>query len=355
MKVLVTGATGLVGANLVRALLADGEEVRVLVRPGSEKRGLSGLSVEAVEGDVLDRPSFRSAAQGCEVVYHAASTFAYWGHSEEALHRTAVEGALHAVEAAREAGVRRVVLTSSSVTLGSSTRAVPLDESRAADDPEASPYDRAKVRQEAAALERARSLGVELVVVCPGVVVGPHDFRLSQSTRIILAYWDDFLGTTWPGGCNIVHAADVARGHILAAERGVPGERYVLCSENWEWSLVHRTIAELSGLPPPRVLAGHTACYLAAAWMEAWASVTGTPPRSTRAQARQVGRFYWYSHKKAAALGYAPRPARAALADAIAWLLVASPHVSRALRARLRPSSEVQRAREAYLRREGAS
>ncbi len=349
MKVLVTGATGLVGSNLVRALLRDGHAVRALVRPTSDRRALAGLNVEEVTGDVLDPTSLNAAARGCEVLYHVASIFSYWGHSAEELHDTAVRGVLHAIDAASLAGLRRVVLTSSSVTLGSSALTVPLDEGSYLEDGASPDYYLSKLAQERAGFAHAAERGVELVAVCPGMVVGPHDYRLSPSNAVILAYWQDALATTWSGGCNLVHAEDVARGHILAAERGVAGERYFLGSENWEWSLIHRTIAELSGVGAPRAHASHTSSYLVAVAMEVASRVTGKPPRTTRAEARTVGRFFWYRHDKAAALGFAPRPVRQALAETIAWLLVQSPHVSRELRQRLHPSLEVMRAREAFL------
>ena len=350
MRVLVTGATGLVGSNLVRELLKDGHEVRALVRTTSDPRALAGLPLEQYVGDVRDPTSVEDAATGCDVIYHVAAIFAYFGHSAAELTQTAVDGTRNAIAAAQRAKARRVVLTSSSVTLGSSTGTVPRDETSAPDeDPSQPDYYRAKLAQERAAFEHAAALGVDLVAVCPGIVVGPHDYRLSPSNAMIPAYWADPIGTTWAGGCNVVHAADVARGHILAAEHGIRGERYFLGSENWEWSLVHRTIAELSGVAPPRVYAAHTAAFLGAAALELASRFTRKPPRSTRAQARAVGRFYWYRHDKAAGLGYRPRPARAALAETIAWLLVQSPHVSRELRMRLHPAPEVMRAREAYL------
>lgn len=349
MRALVTGATGGVGANLVRALGAAGHDVRALVRADSDTRAIDGLPIERVTGDVLDPASLRAAADGCELLFHAAAIFSYWGHDADELRRTAVDGTRHALAAAKDAGVRRVVLTSSTVTLGSRTTTVPIDEDGAPLAGDTPDYFRAKIEQEQVALALADELGVELVIACPSIVVGPHDYRLSPSNGIIVAYWEDLVGTTWPGGINVVHAEDVARGHLLLAERGAPGARYVLGGDNLEWSLVHRTIAELSGLPPPRVMANHTTSYLVSGAMEAFALVTGTRPRSTRAQAQQVGRFYWYSHARAAALGYAPRPARTALAQTIAWMLIKSPHVGRALRARLRPAREVLAAREAYL------
>jgi dihydroflavonol-4-reductase len=172
------------------------------------------------------------------------------------------------------------------------------------------------------------------------MVVGPHDYRLVPSNAVIVRYLEDPFRTTFLGGCNIVHARDVARGHLILAERGERGGRYLLGSENWEWSLIHRTISELCGVPGPFMTATHTSAYLAAAAMELAARFTRKPPASTRAQATMVGRYYWYQHTKAAALGYAPRPARQALAEAIAWH-VSSVHISRDLRRWLRLTRDV--------------
>jgi dihydroflavonol-4-reductase len=341
MRALVTGASGFIGSNLVRELLAQGHEVRALVRPTSDLRGLAGLPVEQVTGDVLDPGSLRAAAEGREVLFHAAAIFAYWGHSDESLRTVSIDGARNAVEAAALTGVRRVVLTSSSVALGSSTRTVPRDETAELPDDEPAPaYFHAKAAQERAALERGRALGVEVVAACPTIVVGPHDYRRVPSTAILLDYLRDPWRATFPGGCNAVHVGDVARGHLLLAERGRPGERYLLGSENLEWSLLHRIVGELSGVGGPLVTVNRTASLLASVAAEAVARLTGGRPLVTRAQARTVGRFYWYSHAKAAALGYRPRPAREALASALAWLLK-SPHMTRELRLRLQPSAEV--------------
>jgi dihydroflavonol-4-reductase len=347
MRVLVTGANGLVGANLVRELLRDGDEVRAFVRPSSDRRALSGLAVETVCGDVLDPDSLASAAQGCEILYHTAAVYAYWGHPADEMTAVAVEGARNAVRAAGRSGARRVVLTSSSVVLGSSTTTVPRDERSQADEPDPPPYFRAKILQEQTAREAAAETGVELVTVCPAVTLGAHDYRLTPSHGVIVGYLNDPFKSTYPGGCNLVGARDVARGHILAARRGGPGERYFLGSENWEWSLVHRTISELCGIPGPLCLSNRTMCYLAAAAAELAARLTGRPPATTRDEAKAVGRFFWYRGEKAATLGYAPRPARAALASTIAWLWD-SPHFTPWLRARLRLADEVRAARDEF-------
>ncbi len=201
-------------------------------------------------------------------------------------------------------------------------------------------YSIAKAKQEKAGFVHAEKLGVELVAVSPTMSVGPHDYRLGPSNAIICAYLNDPFKVTFPGGINIVSVRDVARGHILLAESGRPGWRYVLGSENMEWSSVHRTISELCGVPGPNLHANHTTSYLAATAVEILAALTGKPPLSTRAQAKMVGRYYWYRHNRAAKLGYAPRPAREALADAIGWLLSTS-HIPMTLRGTLTISPEV--------------
>ena len=340
MKALVTGANGLIGANLVRELLATGHTVRAMVRSTSHLQSLAGVTVERVQGDIFDPPSLRQAAQGCDVLFHTAGVFAYWGYSDQELNRIIVEGTRNVVDAAQAAGVQRMVLTSSSVVMGSSTKTVPRDERHEIRDKDAPPYFLAKARQEQAAIAQAQALGLELIAVCPTITVGSHDYHLVPSNAIIVSYLNDPYKATYPGGCNIVHVRDIARGHILAAEKGQPGERYVLGSENWEWSLIHRTISELCGVPGPSMMANHTTAYLTATAMELLSKLTKKAPTSTRAQARTVGRFYWYRHDKIAALGYTPQSARSALAEAIAWL-VTSPHIAPNLRNRLKLSREV--------------
>lgn len=341
MRALVTGASGFVGSNVVRELLAAGYEVRALVRPTSNLRALSGLPIEYATGDVLDSPSVRAAATGCDVLFHTAAVFSYWGHSEQQLFEVSVDGTRTVLDAASAAGVRRVVLTSSSVALGSSTRAVVRDESaQIADDEPAPAYFHAKAAQERSAMDYAKKLGVELIAACPTIVVGAHDYRAVPSTAVILDYLKDALRVTFPGGCNVVHVGDVARGHVLLAQRGEPGQRYVLGSENLQWSLLHRMIGELAGVGGPKVNANRTTSLLTAVASEAISQLTGNRPLVTRAQSSTVGRFYWYSHAKAAALGYQPRPAREALMLALGWLLQ-SPHMTRTLRLGLRPTAEV--------------
>ncbi len=339
-SVLVTGANGFIGCHVVRELLARGERVRALVRPTSDTGPLDGLHLERACGDVLDGAGLREAMSGCELVFHAAAVYAYRGHAPGAIDDVAVQGTLHVLDAARDAGVKRLVLTGSSVIFGSGTATRERDENALGTGVEPVPYFQAKLRQDALAFERGRAAGIEILSVCPTIVLGPLDRRPTPSNGAILQYLNDPTRSTFDGGCNVVSVQDVARGHLLVAERGTPGERYILGSENWPWTLFHHTVSELCGVPGPWAMAGRASSYLAAAAWEAWARLARGGPYYNRTQARTVGRFYWYSHQKAAALGYAPRTARDAMAEAIAWL-VRTPLVPNRLRSQMTLSDEV--------------
>jgi dihydroflavonol-4-reductase len=340
MRALVTGSNGLIGSNIVRVLQNQDHEVRGLVRGTSDLRSLQGLNLELVEGDVLDRDSLETAMQGCDVVFHTAGIFTYWVRDEQNLEAVVLGGTRNALEAAARAGVGRVVLTSSSVTCGSSPRTETRDERDHLRNPDAPSYYEMKARQEREAFELADRLGLDLVAVCPAVTVGGPDYRLLPSNAIIVNYLNDPLSLTFPGGCNVVHVEDVAHGHVVAAEQGERGQKYLLGSENLTWADIHQTIAELCGVRGPTLTTTLTAAYLAASAMELAARWSKKPPASTRAEAKALGRYYWYRSDRAFALGYRPRSSRRALAQAIAWLLD-SPHVSAATRARLHPSVEV--------------
>jgi dihydroflavonol-4-reductase len=343
VKVLVTGATGLVGANVVREAIAAGHEVRAMVRPTSDTRALP-FGIETVEGDVMDRASIARAVAACDGVVHCAARFRYHDVSAAELHDVAVEGTRNVIRAAATVGARRVVVTSSSVTCGYSTTQEVVDEhapSRAGD---REPYVESKIAQERVAFDEGAAAGIDVVVACPTITVGPYDTHLSPSNAIIITFLRDPLRLTYPGGCNVVAVADVARGHLLLLERGIAGTRYLLGSENLTWTELFRAIADRCGVSGPYLRAGHVGAYLAAATAEWIARITGEPPLTTRTQARMVGRYYWYSVARAMELGYAPRPAGVALAEAIAWL-AASEHVSRELRTTMRLSREVYRAR----------
>lgn len=339
MRVLVTGATGIVGSNLVRRLLQESNEVRVLVRPTSDARGLDKLDVERHEGDVLQPSSLDAAFRGCDILYHAAAVFSYSLDAEEQ-EAIAIRGTRNALQAAHRAGVSRIVLTSSSVVLGSSATPTVLDEAAPVEQPVDVAYVTSKARQESAAFDMAAELGLELVAVCPTLVIGSFDYRLGPSTATIVNYLNDPFRSTFLGGCNFVSARDVAAGHVIAAVRGTAGCRYIVGSENLTWRDAHKAISELAGTFGPSIVLNHTAAYLAAAASEAAARLGGRVPPVTRAEAQMSARFYWYSHARIGDLGYCPTPAREAIAEAIAWALHRS-YVTDAVARRLDLSREV--------------
>ncbi len=345
MKALVTGANGLIGANLTRELIHAGYTVSALVRSTSDMRSLQGLSIKTVIGDVLDASSLSAAIQDCDIVFHTAAIFSYWGKKASELEHLAIEGTRNIISAAAESGVSRLVFTSSSVVMGSSNRPLVRNEGHHLDQHDTAAYIISKALQEQYAFEHAEDKGIELIAVSPTMTIGPHGYRLGPSNGIIISYLNDVSRATFPGGCNIVSVDDVARGHIIAAEKGTPGQRYVLGSENLTWDSVHKIISALCGIPGPYWKTNHTVSYLAATMAEISAKLSGEAPLTTRTQARMVGRYYWYDHDKIASLGYHPKSARRALAEAISWLST-SPHISRKIRMSLQLSPEVYQARK---------
>lgn len=344
MQVLVTGANGFIGSHLCRALVAKGYRVRALVRASSDLRSLTGLDVTYCHGDILQPDSLEKAAAGCDLLFHVAGVFAYSGVKGEQLILEARSGAAHVVQAAVRAKVKRMVLTSSSVTFGDNNRKEVMSEAHPGTFSDTSDYINSKILQENTAFAMAAQEGLDLVSVHPTLTVGGPDYGLTESNHAIVSYLNDPYKTTWIGGCNIVAVKDIAEGHILIAEKGIRGERYLLGGENMEWSEVHHTISDLCGLPGPYLTANHTTAYLAAAFHEAMALISRQRPPSTREQARMAGNYYWYDHSKAAALGYVPATAREALAAAVEWI-VRSDHISPSLRATMRLHEEVYRLR----------
>jgi dihydroflavonol-4-reductase len=343
MKALVTGATGFIGSHLVRELVVAGHDVRALVRPHADRRGLAGVDVRVCQGDLFDGDSLRRATRGCDTVFHTAGIFAYWGIDDETLARTMVEGTARIIAAAARNGVARFVLTSSAVAAGSSTKTIPRSErDRFTSEPGPS-YFKVKALQEQAAFTHAAELALPLIAVLPTMTIGSNDYKLVPSNAVIVRYLKDPYHLTFPGGCNMVAVDDVARGHVLAALHGRPGERYILGAENLEWSLIHRTISELCNVPGPSMYADTTLSYLASSAMEWLARVNKSHPEVTRAEAETIGRFYWYRHDRAAALGYKPMSTRRAIAEATVWLLK-SGHLEPSLVRVIRPTRELRAA-----------
>lgn len=342
MRIAVTGARGLIGGQTVRAGLAAGHDMVAAARPSASAEALEGLPVTPRPVDVLGpTEALVELCDGADALIHCAASFSYGGDAA-ALRRLAVEGTRNVLAAASEAGVKRVVLTSSSVVFGYSDRPEPIDDSG----PLASgrgqpPYVAAKIEQDVLAMEMADRLGIALVIACPTMSVGPAAPRLGPSNGMIVSYLADLTRSTFPGGCNIVAARDVGAAQILLAERGSPGEHYLVGSENMRWRDIHALIGALAGVGGPNIEMSAQAASLAAGVEELRAWLSGREPRSTREEAGMLGRFYWYDNARIRQLGFDPAPAVQALLEAVSWL-AASDHVSRELRATMRLADAVQ-------------
>lgn len=319
-RAIVTGANGHIGANLCRALLARGTRVVALVRAGSDRRGLEGVDVELVEGDVLDAASVRAAMEGCDTLFHCAAVFAIWAKDERTILRPAIEGTENVLRAAKEAGIRRTVLTSSVAAVGASESADRLLDADAWAPAPRVPYYVAKQRAERRAWELAAELDLWMVSMLPTMVLGPHDHRVTPSSKVVL----DMLrgsGATVDGGMNVVDVRDVAEAHVRAAERGQRGQRYIVGSDNLTNRELGLLVERISGrkvkhIGAPRwVLSGIAGC------MELGAAITGRPPSLTRAAVRDlVGHYAWYDLSKTKAhLELTPRGAEDVVRATAEW------------------------------------
>lgn len=313
---LVTGASGFVGWHISRKLLERGERVRVLARDPARIRELDG--VEIARGDLRDAGSLQRAAHGCGVVYHVAADYRLWVRDAAEMFQSNVEGTRNLLTAAKGAGVERVVYTSTVGCIG-----IPVDgwgdEDTAAGIEEMSgPYKRSKFLAEQEALKLAKELPV--VIVNPTAPVGDHDFKPTPTGKIVV----DFVRGAMPGfvdtGLNVVDVRDVAEGHVQACERGRPGERYILGSENLTLEQILRKLAEIVKRPPPKIHVPYAVAYAYGAASTAWAAITGKEPRAPLDAVRMARKKMWVRHDKASReLGYSPGPASAALERAVEW------------------------------------
>ncbi len=319
MKALVTGATGFIGANIVRVLLKKGYSVRALVRPNSNRQNLDRLKVELVAGDIRDRDSIKRAMDGCELVFHAAALYSFWVRPRQLIYDINVEGTRNILQTALKVGVERVVYTSSVATLGLREDGKPADETTPVDPQKIiGDYKKSKYLAEQVALEFAKKLPV--VIVNPSFPVGPYDIKPTPTGRVIL----DFLNRKMPAyvetGVNVVAVEDVALGHLLAAEKGRVGERYILGGENVTMREFLHLLAEITGLPAPRVRLPYYPILALSYLNAAICSLTGITPRMTPETIRMSGHYMFFDPSKAVhELGLPQTPAREALRRAVKW------------------------------------
>lgn len=318
---LVTGATGHIGNVLLRELLAQGEAVRALVLPGEEWTALEGLPVEIVEGDVLDYASLQAAMQGVEYVYHLAGVISILPGGSPLLKPINVVGTRNVVYAARQAGVRRLVYTSSIHALARPPHGVIIDETIPFDTLHAiGAYDYSKAAASQIVIEAARQ-GLDAVVVCPTGVIGPYDFRLSEVGKVIQGILQRKPQLLVDGAYDFVDVRDVAQGHILACKYGQPGESYILSGEQISLKQVVQVVQDFTGI---RTLMVQVPLALArfAALFTPWVyRLTQKTPHLTSYVLDTVRSNSVISHAKAEReLGYQPRRLVESLHDTVRWL-----------------------------------
>jgi dihydroflavonol-4-reductase len=319
--VLVTGATGFVGAAVGRALIASGRRVRALCRPNSDRRNVSGLDLEIAEGSLEDSASLAKALSGCGALYHVAADYRLWVRDPQAMYRANVDGTRALMMAALAAGVERVVYTSSVAVLGLHADGTPSDEITPSTlDDMVGPYKRSKFLAEAEVRRLVEAQRLPAVIVNPSTPIGPRDIKPTPTGRMIVEAASGRMPAFVDTGLNLVHVDDVARGHLLAEEQGRAGERYILGGENLSLAEILRRIAAIVGRSPPKVRLPLPVVWPVACVAEAWGRVTGKEPMVTFDSLRMARKkMYFSAAKTERELGFRARPVNEALTDAIQW------------------------------------
>jgi dihydroflavonol-4-reductase len=322
MTTLVTGATGFVGAAVAKALVARGEPVRVLVRAESNRQSLRNLPVETVVGDLEQPSTLRRGVAGCRALYHVAADYRLWAPRPGAMYRVNVDGTRALLRAAAEAGVARIVYTSSVATLGLDPDGRPADETTPARiDDMIGHYKRSKYLAEQAVHELIAREGVAAVIVNPSAPIGPGDARPTPTGRVVLDAAKGRIPAYVDTGLNVVHVDDVATGHLLAYERGVVGERYILGGENLTLGEILTLIAIVAGRRPPRLRLSADLILPIAYLSELAARLRGAGEPLLTVDGLRMARkrMHFTSAKAERELGYRSRPAADAVRDALAW------------------------------------
>jgi dihydroflavonol-4-reductase len=317
---LVTGATGFVGSAVARVLLARGHRLRLLVRPRSDRRNIAGLPAELAEGDLTDPASLDAAVQGCRYLFHIAADYRLWVPDPDAMLAANVAGSRALLLAATRAGAERIVYCSSVAALGLIGDGTPGDETTPVHaDKIIGVYKRSKYLAEQAVLDLVRDGGVPAVIVNPSAPIGPRDIKPTPTGKMILDASRGRMPAYLDTGLNVVHVDDVAEGHALALERGRIGERYILGGEDLTMSEILAMVDAVTGRRGRRLRLSHGALVPVALACETLARA-GLAPVVTREMLAMARKKMFFSSAKARAeLGYAPRPARQAIEDAVGW------------------------------------
>lgn len=320
-RALVTGVSGFVGANVARALLARGREIRVLVRPSSDRRNLpSGDGVEVFEADLRDGEKVKQAVAGCDEVYHVAADYRFWARDVRELYQSNVEGTRNLLDGALAANVRRFVHTSTVGTIGLAAQPSPCDEgSGYVPDQFSSHYKRSKHQAEQLVLEYVQR-GLPAVVVNPSTPIGPWDRKPTPTGKIIVDFMNGKLPAYVKTGLNFVHVRDVAEGHLLAAEKGKVGSRYILGNANLSMREFLELLGKLAGRPAPRVRIPYAVAFLVGCASTGLSAVSKAEPKVPLEAVRMSKHFMFFDAGKAVReLGLPQTPVETAARDALDW------------------------------------
>lgn len=319
--ILVTGATGFLGANTVRALLKRRWKVRALVRTSSDLSTLNGLDIEIVHGDMLDSSSVVSSMKGTDGVFHMAANYALWTKKPRELFDANVKGTENVMNAALEAGIPRVVYTSSVAAVARHKDGTPSaenDYATASQMPGA--YERSKVEAERIVREMARAKSLPVVIVNPSAPVGAFDSKPTPLGKTIVDLLQGRVAGYLDSGMNIVDADDVAEGHILAFERGRIGERYILGNKNVTLKEFFDLVCSIGGISPPKRKIPYSVAWLAGFSSEAFARFSGKPPAVPLNGVRLArNKMYFDSSKAIRDLGFPQTPIEEAVRKSIMW------------------------------------
>ena len=321
MKTLITGSTGFLGSAILRKLLEDGREVKVLVREKSDTKNIDGVDVEIAYGDLRDFDSLQSALNGCNVLYHTAAYYSLWDQDKRLIYDINVEGTRKILKAAQLKNIEKVVYTSTVGCIGLNKDTTPSNEDTPFDlNTLSNDYKQSKYQAEQVVLEFARN-GLPVVIVNPSTPVGPRDIKPTPTGKIIL----DFLNRKMPAyletGLNLIDVDDCARGHILAEQKGIPGERYILGNQNMSLFDILITLEKITGLKAPRIKMPFWVA-LSAGWACEMISnnLTGKPPAVPLAGVKMAKYFMYFDSSKAIQkLGLPQNPTENALRRSVDW------------------------------------
>jgi dihydroflavonol-4-reductase len=321
LKAFVTGATGFVGSHVAQVLAEQGAELRLLVRASSDLRNIEGLRADRVVGDLRDPGTLGNALSGCDVVFHVAADYRLWIRDPDQMYRANVEGTRALLEAARRAGVGRVVYTSSVATMGFSSNGHVADENSPVSlDEMIGHYKRSKFMAEQVAIEAGKS-GMNVVVVNPTTPVGERDVKPTPTGRIVV----DFLKKRFPAyvdtGLNLVDVRECALGHVKAMEKGRTGERYILGGENLTLKQILDKLGAITGLPSPKVKVPYAVALAAGVVDEVVTGrIMGGEPRATIEAVRMSRKKMFVTSGKAERdLAWKETPVESALRRAVEW------------------------------------